>query len=197
MNVIGLPQGWKAAREIDLLHDRQTFLKVNVLCAGLTVGILALGAGMYLLLGPEAFPLAGWGAQAAAALLGTLVYMLLHEAVHGLCIWLYVRRRPRFGFQGGYAWTGLKDAYFDKRSYLVIALSPVVLWGVVLLALGVALPAWFPAICFVQSINLGGAAGDYYVAHALRSLPDETLCNDTGVAMRFYVKEEHHSYGNE
>ena len=43
-----------------------------------------------------------------------------------------------------------------------------------------------------ESINLGGAAGDYYVAHALRSLPDETLCNDTGVAMRFYVKEENH-----
>ena len=48
------------------------------------------------------------------------------------------------------------------------------------------------ALCFVQSINLGGAAGDYYVAHALRSLPDETLCNDSGVAMRFYVKEENH-----
>ena len=126
------------------------------------------------------------------ALLGTLAYMLLHEAVHGVCIWAYVRRWPHFGFGGGYIWTGLKDAYFDKRSYLVIALSPVVVWGVVLLALGLALPAWFPAICFVQSINLGGAAGDYYVAHALRSLPDETLCNDTGVAMRFYVKEENH-----
>ena len=124
-----------------------------------------------------------------AALLGTLAYMLLHEAVHGVCIWAYVRRRPHFGFDGGYLWTGLKDAYFDKPSYLVIALSPVVVWGVILLALELALPAWFPAICFVQSINLGGTAGDYYVAHALRSLPDETLCNDTGVAMRFYVKE--------
>ena len=188
MNVIGLPEGWKMAREIDLLHDRQTFLRVNKLCAGLTVGVLALGLVIYLLW-PWAFPLAGWGAQAVAALLGTLAYMLLHEAVHGVCIWAYVRRRPRFGFGGGYIWTGLKDAYFDKPSYLVIALSPVVVWGVVLLALGLALPAWFPAICFVQSINLGGAAGDYYVAHALRSLPDETLCNDTGVAMRFYVKE--------
>lgn len=196
MNVIGLPEGWKMAREIDLLHDRQTFLRVNKLSAGLTVGVLALGLGIYLLW-PWAFPLAGWGAQAVAALLGTAAYMLLHEAVHGVCIWAYVRRRPHFGFDGGYLWTGLKDAYFDKGSYLVIALSPVVLWGVVLLALGVALPAWFPAICFVQAINLGGAAGDYYVAHALRSLPDETLCNDTGVAMRFYVKEEHHSYGNE
>ena len=31
MNVIGLPEGWKMAREIDLLHDRQTFLRVNKL----------------------------------------------------------------------------------------------------------------------------------------------------------------------
>ena len=44
----------------------------------------------------------------------------------------------------------------------------------------------------IRGCFLGGAAGDYYVAHALRSLPDETLCNDTGVAMRFYVKEENH-----
>ena len=42
MNVIGLPEGWKMAREIDLLHERQTFLRVNKLCAGLTVGVLAL-----------------------------------------------------------------------------------------------------------------------------------------------------------
>ena len=130
MNVIGLPEGWKMAREIDLLHDRQTFLRVNKLCAGLTVGVLALGL-VISLLWPWAFPLAGWGAQAVAALLGTLAYMLLHEAVHGVCIWAYVRRRPHFGFGGGYIWTGLKDAYFDKRSYLVIALSPVVVWGVV------------------------------------------------------------------
>ena len=71
MNVIGLPEGWKIAREIDLLHDRQTFLRVNKLCAGLTVGVLALGLVIYLLW-PWAFPLAGWGAQAVAALLGTL-----------------------------------------------------------------------------------------------------------------------------
>lgn len=63
MNVIGLPEGWKMAREIDLLHDRQTFLRVNKLCAGLTVGVLALGLVIYLLW-PWAFPLAGWGAQA-------------------------------------------------------------------------------------------------------------------------------------
>lgn len=188
MNVIGLPEGWRLAREIDLLHDRKTFLRVNLLSAALTLGVLALGAGIYLAR-PEAFPLAGWAAQAAAGLLGSAAYLLLHEAVHGVCIWGYVRRRPSFGFGGGYAWTGLKDAYFDKRSYLVIALSPVVLWGAVLLGLAAALPAWFPAIWFVQAINLGGAAGDYYVAHALGSLPEDTLCNDTGVAMKFYVKD--------
>ena len=89
MNVISLPEGWTMAREIDLLHDKQTFLRVNKLSAGLTVGVLALGLVIYLLW-PWAFPLAGWGAQAVAVLLGTLLYLLLHEAVHGVCIWAYV-----------------------------------------------------------------------------------------------------------
>ena len=121
MNVIGLPEGWKMAREIDLLMTGNLSAGEQAL-RGVDRGRAALGLVTYLLW-PWAFPLAGWGAQAAAALLGTLAYMLLHEAVHGVCIWAYVRRRPHFGFGGGYIWTGLKDAYFDKRSYLVIALS--------------------------------------------------------------------------
>ena len=70
---------------------------------------------------------------------GMVLYIFLHEFVHGIFIKRYSGKKADYGFTGMYAYAGSKP-YFNKKSYLVIALAPVVLWGIVLTALLLIVP---------------------------------------------------------
>lgn len=182
-----LPQGYALERKVDLQKDKKLFFGVSALSIVIAAVVAVVGA----LIGPaflawyESFPLLGW----VALLAGMIAYIVAHEAVHGVFIRIYSGKWGNFGFTGAYAYAGSK-AYFAKKPYAVIALSPVVFWGVVFV-LGCALfPALFWPLHILQIVNLSGAAGDLYIAHVLRRMPPDVLIQDDGVSMAFYTREK-------
>ncbi len=193
MNTLELPAGYGLIKQIDLQKDKKLALLVNG--ASLVVALLMIAIG-WLALPRESLrisSLATLWLRLGCLLVGILLYMCLHELVHGIGIWYYSKQRPRFGFTGLYAFAGNDRAYFDKRSYLVIALSPIVVWGVVLLILNLLVPpSWVWVVYLIQVINISGAAGDVYVTGVLCRLPADILVNDKGVSMSVYgrVQEE-------
>lgn len=64
----------------------------------------------------------------AAFLVCAVVYMVLHELVHGACMKVFGAKKVRFGFTGLYAFAGSIE-YFKKAAYIVVALAPLVVWG--------------------------------------------------------------------
>ena len=48
-----------------------------------------------------------------------LVYMVLHELVHGVFMKRFSGVKPNYGYTGMYAYAG-SNAYFDKKSYIII-----------------------------------------------------------------------------
>lgn len=51
-------------------------------------------------------------------------------------------KKVKFGYTGVYAFAGSND-YYTKGAYLIIALAPVVVWGVVLAVLNaIVRSAW-------------------------------------------------------
>ena len=73
--------------------------------------------------------------------------------------------------------------------YGIIALSPIVLLGVLLLTLNFFVPyGWFWVVYLLQVINVSGAAGDLYVFMILRKFPKDLLVRDSGVAMELFAK---------
>ena len=121
-------------------------------------------------------------------LLSVVVYIVAHELIHGFFFKRYSDKRAKYGFTGLYAYAG-SDAYFNKRQYLVIGLSPVVILGFLSLLLNVFLSTeWFWRIYFLQLINLSGAAGDFYIVNLMRKLPADMLVQDTGLSMTFYSR---------
>lgn len=187
---ITLPEGYREAFHIDLMKDRKLMLLVNGIGLALMVvflvpGLIAVpitalfdfsrGLGMYFL-------------RFGVMLGGTVAYIVLHEAVHGVVMYRCSKVKPRFGFTGMYAYAG-SDVYFDKKNYLIIALAPVVLWGVVLAVVCALVPeVWFWPFYFIQLMNLSGAAGDLYVTWRFSKLPKDILVQDTGVAMTVYER---------
>lgn len=186
-----LPQNYRPVLNIDLQKDKKLALLVN--------GLAIVIAVVLLIPGNMAVPAArlfdvedGMGvyfARLAVLLVGMVVYMVLHELVHGIFMRHYSHAKVRYGFTGLYAFAG-SDAYYAKVPYIVIALAPVVVWGLVLAVLCAVAPAgWFWVAYFIQIINLSGAAADLYVTVKFCTLPKDILVRDTGTAMTVYAPQ--------
>ena len=119
----------------------------------------------------------------------TFIYLVLHELVHGITMKLCGTKKVKYGFTGLYAFAG-SDDYYDKKSYIIIALAPVVFWGIVLAVINAFVPeSWFWVVYFIQISNISGAAGDMYVTLKFSKMPKDILITDNGVGMKVYSKE--------
>ena len=73
--------------------------------------------------------------------------------------------------------------------YFIIALAPVAVWGVVLLALCMLVPApWFWSVYLIQIGNISGAGGDFYVVWRFAAMSPDILVRDAGVGMTVYSR---------
>ncbi len=183
-----LPEGYREICAIDLQKDKKTALLVNALAlviaaimivpASFIVPISALfsmeqGMGAYLL-------------RFGAILVLMVVYVVLHELVHGVAMKMCGTKKVKYGFTGMYAFAG-SDDYYAKKPYIFIALAPVVLWGVVIALINPFVSAeWFWVVYFIQIMNVSGAAGDMYVTAKFSRLPKDILVKDYGVGMTVY-----------
>lgn len=183
-----LPENYTKIFEIDLLKNKKQMVLVNVLAIVLAVPMFIAGNAFV----PFFALYEGGGAvfKLLALLLGYVAYIVLHELVHGIFMKHYSGVKPKYGFSLMYAYAG-SEAYFNKKSYIIIALAPVVIWGTVLSVLCAAVPeSWFWIPYFIQIGNISGAAGDAYVTCKMAALPKDILVNDTGVAMTVYAEKE-------
>ena len=138
-----LPQGYAPADAIDLVHNKKQFWIVN----GLSVVLCVIMLILPFLLGRSLRDFVGEGPLSAlllrlGALAGIFAYIALHELTHGV-VMKACGASVRYGYKVVYAYAG-SDAYFTRSAYIVIALAPVVLWGIVFAVLTACLPReWF------------------------------------------------------
>ena len=115
-------------------------------------------------------------------------YLILHELVHGITMKACGTKKVRYGFTGLYCYAGSED-YYGKKSYLTIALAPVVLFFFLLIPINLIVPReWFWVVYFLQIGNLSGAAGDLFVTVKFAGMPKDILVQDSGVSMAVYSR---------
>lgn len=185
-----LPDGYRQLTVIDLEKDKKVFWSVNLLSLALAAGIFVVGIlAVPLDFGLDASDLvAGWILPFAVLFGGAFLYIFLHEAVHGIFMYAFSRVRPHFGFRSVFVYAG-SNAFFDKKQYIIIALAPVVIWGMVLLIVCLFCQGtWFWAVYFIQILNVSGAAGDLYVTLRMSAYPKDILVQDTGTCMTVYTR---------
>ncbi len=185
-----LPAGYAPLFSIDLQKQKKLAALVYTISGVIAAALVVLGIFAV----PEArlFDFSdGYGIyflRLLVMVVGLFAYIILHELVHGVFMRLFSRQRVKYGFTVLYAYAG-SDAYFDKSSYIIIALAPVIVWGAVLAVICALLPpAWFWPIYIIQISNLAGAAGDFYVTARFARLPRDILVRDTGVSMTVFAK---------
>lgn len=185
-----LPEGYREIYSVNLQKDKKAALIVNIAALILMVIFVIIG----ILIVPISYTFDNDGSivtvwlKTIAVLAGMIVYFILHELVHGITMKHYGANKVKYGFTGLYAFAGCEE-YFSKKPYIVIALAPIVVWGVVLAAICCFVPkSWFWVVYFIQIMNLSGAAGDLYVTCKFSKFPKDILIKDTGVEMKVYSK---------
>ena len=184
---VALPQGYREILHIDLQKDNKLMLIVNALA--LIIGVVMIVPACMIVPVNTFFDYDHMPAmlmKLVVLAVGFIAYMVLHEAVHGIAMKRYSEAKVRYGFTGMYAFAG-SDGYYCRKHYIIIALAPIVVWGIVLGILNFVVPtSWFYVVYFLQVGNVSGAAGDLYVTWRFRKLPADILVRDTGVAMTVY-----------
>lgn len=185
-----LPEGYGKLFTVDLKNDKKAAAVVSVISLVIMVA-LAVPMHFYVPIHTLFDMSSGMGAYAArflCLLVLMAAYMVVHELIHGITMKLYGTKKVKYGLTLMYAYAGSGD-YYGKKSYLVIALAPVVLLGIVIGVVNALVPVqWFWVVYMLQLCNLSGAAGDLYVTVRFMRLPADILINDTGVTMTVYGK---------
>ncbi|MBQ8029816.1 MAG: DUF3267 domain-containing protein [Clostridia bacterium] len=186
-----LPNGYEEIFSVNLQKDKKVALLINTFAIILTI-IMAVPMHFHvsvLTLFSMEKGLGSYSIRFIALLLLIVAYMILHEFVHAIAMKLFGTKKVNFGFTGLYAFAG-SDDYYNKRSYIIIALAPVVIWGIILGIINAFVPEdWFWVIYFIQISNISGAAGDIYVTAKFSKFPKDILIKDSGVGMTVYSKE--------
>lgn len=185
MNHRKLPRSAQLIGVIDFTRSRRDMKAVALLglvsiAAMVPLGLLRQGPAAAL----EALRAHVW--LPAACIGMCILYIPLHELVHGALMFALSGVKPVYGIRLPYAYAG-SSACFDRRSHAVIALAPLVLLGTVLALLELFLPAWwFWSLYIVQISNVSGSMGDVYTVWRLASRPGDVLIRDTGTRMCLY-----------
>ena len=180
-----LPDGYNEILKLNLQNDKKPALLINLLALLIMAAMAVIGHMIVpiTVLFDFADGISVYFLRLIALVPGTFVYIILHELVHGVCMKCFGAQKINYGLTGLYAYAG-SMCYFTKKAYVVIALSPIIVWGIVLLTLNFFVnEQWFWVIYFIQIMNISGAAGDLYVTFKFSKMPKDILVQDTSIEM--------------
>jgi hypothetical protein len=189
--VEALPEGYRGIYSVDLQKNKKLAFWVNALSL-LIAALLAIP--MHFVVPISTFfsmedGIGSYFIRIVAVAVLMVLYIVLHELVHGVAMKMCGTKKVKYGFTGLYAFAGSND-FYGKKSYIFIALAPVVLWGIVLAVVNPFVPIeWFWVVYWIQISNLSGAAGDFFVTAKFSKMPDDILVRDHGVGMKVFSKK--------
>ncbi len=187
-----LPHDYKKIFSVNLQKTKKVAIFVNIF--GLLIAIaMAVPMHFYVPI-TSLFDMSGglipYVIRLGALIISMIVYMILHELVHGIAMKSFGTKKVKYGFTGLYAYAGSSD-YYGKTTYIIISLAPVIVWGVIIAIVNIFVPIeWFWVVYIIQICNISGAAGDMYVTAKFSKMPRDILVHDSGIEMTVYSKEE-------
>lgn len=187
-----LPFGYRLFKRIKLTEDRSPLIAINIwsLAAALALVLPMLFVhpvkyAFDMEIGKIIFCI-------SAVIVGMVVYLFLHEGVHGIFIRIFTDSSAVFGFdlKHGIAYAS-SSWYFKKLPYIIIALAPLAVWGIVFaVMLSDVDENYFWYLYILQIFNVTGSAGDIYISYIVAKMPNNVLAHDMGADMEFYRKTE-------
>ncbi len=194
-----LPECYREAGSLDLTKNQRLLVGLNI--AGLVVlsiaGWIFFRAILWLrsydvlsnLFRLLTMPTAVNTAVLILAILAlTMLYIVVHEAIHGMFFYIFTRSRPKFAFRWSYAYAAAPGWYLPRNAFLATTLAPLVVISTAGFALLWIIPLdGLLAIWFVVTMNAAGSIGDMLVAVWMLYQTPLALIQDLGDAAILYL----------
>ena len=181
--------GYKECTKIDLVKNKKEALLVNIygiiimVVMAVFIPLLIMGGIIEFNL-ETTFPL-----FFIVLLISLILYIPLHEIVHGIVLKNYTDEKLSFGWKLVYAYCGSKEAVVDRKEYYAVALAPLLAFSVVFISLMVLNPSLSLVWYVMEIMNVSGSVGDIYVSIKLRKEKSrDILITDSGTDMSFWSR---------
>ena len=181
--------GYKECTRIDLVKNKKEALLVNIygiiimVVMAVFIPLLIMGGIIEFNL-ETTFPL-----FFIVLLISLILYIPLHEIVHGIVLKNYTDEKLSFGWKLVYAYCGSKEAVVDRKEYYAVALAPLLVFSVVFISLMVLNPSLSLVWYVMEIMNVSGSVGDIYVSIKLRKEKSrDILITDSGTDMSFWSR---------
>ena len=181
--------GYKECTKIDLVKNKKEALLVNIygiiimVVMAVFIPLLIMGGIIEFNL-ETTFPL-----LFIVLLISLILYIPLHEIVHGIVLKKYTDEKLSFGWKLVYAYCGSKEAVVDRKEYYAVALAPLLVFSVVFISLMVLNPSLSLVWYVMEIMNVSGSVGDIYVSIKLRKEKSrDILITDSGTDMSFWSR---------
>lgn len=181
--------GYKECTKIDLVKNKKEALLVNIygiiimVVMAVFIPLLIMG-GIIEFNMETTFPL-----SFIVLLISLILYIPLHEIVHGIVLKKYTDEKLSFGWKLVYAYCGSKEAVVDRKEYYAVALAPLLVFSVVFISLMVLNPSLSFVWYVMELMNVSGSVGDIYVSIKLRKEKSrDILITDSGTDMSFWSR---------
>lgn len=181
-----LPDTYGEHRTVDFKNDKKFAVAIRALFVA--IALVAVGAALLLHLPLEA----GWSPilTIPVTLVACLIYMAAHEATHGVVLQLLTKMKPLYAVRFPFLTTG-NHSYLTRRSAVIVALAPAVLWGIVLIAALFTVPQDFRLTVFiVLTLNFAGSAGDFVEVYLVSRQQPDALVQDDGNKVHVFVPKD-------
>jgi len=186
-----LPEGYKIDYSIDLLKNRKKLIMINFLGLALAIPVV-LAYILVIVFTTKTLDLSEMEISTVQMLVFIIVliaYIFLHELTHAIFFKLATKSKVKFGFHGIMASASVPGIYFYKKPYLIAGLAPAVIFTVIFVIFMFFLDNIDLLLLFIVfASHFTGCVGDFYIAYKLKKYPDDTLIEDTGTGMKFYIK---------
>ena len=181
--------GYKECTKIDLVKNKKEALLVNIygiiimVVMAVFIPLLIMGGIIEFNL-ETTFPL-----SFIVLLISLILYIPLHEIVHGIVLKKYTDEKLSFGWKLVYAYCGSKEAVVDRKEYYAVALAPLLVFSVVFISLMFLNPSLSLVWYVMEIMNVSGSVGDIYVSIKLRKEKSrDILITDSGTDMSFWSR---------
>lgn len=181
--------GYKECTKIDLVKNKKEALLVNIygiiimVVMAVFIPLLIMGGIIEFNL-ETTFPL-----FFIVLLISLILYIPLHEIVHGIVLKKYTDEKLSFGWKLVYAYCGSKEAVVDRKEYYAVALAPLLVFSVVFISLMVLNPSLSLVWYVMEIMNVSGSVGDIYVSIKLKKEKSrDILITDSGTDMSFWSR---------
>lgn len=188
-----LPAGYRQALHINAKNASFgiifNLIAFAVLAAVMVVAVLTLRLGDK----PSSFTISP--AHLFVACLAMIVYMVLHELVHGAAYKAKTGEKLTFGMSWSCAFCGVPHIFTYRNTAIIAVLAPFALFTLIFIPILIITyhlsPVYYLVSALLFGLHFGGCSGDLYVLYLLtfKFKDKKTLMRDTGPEQFFYVSD--------